>query len=227
MQVFHGSYKDIIEIDLSQSRDNRDFGKGFYVTNIRSQAEYWATRIGRIHNSEGVVTEFIFYDNAFTHWNLNVLRFDSYTEEWLDFVVMNRNPQSLIAAHDYDIVEGPVANDNVADRINDYLDNLVSKADFLKELSYHKPTHQICFCTLKSLQMIELLERKYITEIKYITRPIIEALVTEHGMEKTVATDCFYNSTTFAQLSDLSTKLYLSSWQKIHEMLENELKKQN
>jgi len=54
MQVFHGGYRKIIEIDLSQSRDNRDFGKGFYVTNIRSQAEYWATRIGRIHSTDGV-----------------------------------------------------------------------------------------------------------------------------------------------------------------------------
>jgi hypothetical protein len=224
MQVFHGGYKEIIEIDLSRSRDNRDFGKGFYVTNIRSQAEYWATRIGRIHNTKGVVTEFTFYENAFTHWDLKVLRFDGYTENWLDFVVINRNPQSPIPAHDYDIVEGPVANDNVADRINDYLDNLVSKPDFLKELSYHKPTHQICFCTLKSLQMIEPLERKYITEIKHIARPIIETLVTEYGMEKIIATDCFYNSAVFTQLSDLSTKLYLSGWQEIYELLKNELK---
>jgi hypothetical protein len=55
MQVYHGSYKTIIEIDLSRSRDNLDFGKGFYVTAIRSQAEYWATRMGRIHDTQGVV----------------------------------------------------------------------------------------------------------------------------------------------------------------------------
>ncbi|MDR3268365.1 MAG: DUF3990 domain-containing protein [Tannerella sp.] len=60
MQVYHGSYRDIIEIDLSQGWDNRDFGKGFYVTNIRSQAEYWATRIGMIR-----VSPFKPFPNAF------------------------------------------------------------------------------------------------------------------------------------------------------------------
>lgn len=58
MKVYHGSYTEIVEIDLSKSRDNRDFGKGFYVTNIRSQAEYWAVRMGKLHGTEGVVTEF-------------------------------------------------------------------------------------------------------------------------------------------------------------------------
>jgi hypothetical protein len=223
MRVYHGSYLEIIEIDLSKCRENRDFGKGFYVTNIRSQAEYWATRMGRIHNTDGIITVFTFYDNAFTHWELKVLRFDGYSEQWLDFVVMNRDPKSPIPAHDYDIIEGPVANDNVADRITDYLENRVSKADFLKELSYHKPTHQICLCTLKSLQMIEPLERQHITDIKHIARPIIEKLVTTHEMEKLDASDMFYNSNTFTQLSDISTGLYKKSWMEVYELLLQEL----
>jgi hypothetical protein len=224
MRVYHGSYLEIIEIDLSKCRENRDFGKGFYVTNIRSQAEYWATRMGRIHNTDGVITVFTFYDNAFSHWELKVLRFDSYSEQWLDFVVMNRDPKSPIPAHDYDIIEGPVANDNVADRITDYLENRVSKADFLKELSYHKPTHQICLCTLKSLQMIEPLERQHITDIKHIARPIIEKLVTTHEMEKLDASDTFYNSSTFTQLSDISNGLYKKPWMEVYELLLQELK---
>jgi hypothetical protein len=136
---------------------------------------------------------------------------------------MNRDPKSPIPAHDYDIIEGPVANDNVADRITDYLENRVSKADFLKELSYHKPTHQICFCTLKSLQMIEPLERQHITDIKHIVRPIIEKLVTTHEMEKIDASDTLYNSGTFTQLSDISTGLYKKPWMEIYELLLQEL----
>jgi hypothetical protein len=223
MKVYHGSYTEIIEIDLSKSRDSRDFGKGFYVTNIRSQAEYWAARIGKLHNTEGVVTEFTFYDNAFTHWEMKVLRFDGYTEAWLDFVVKNRDPRTLVSAHDYDIVEGPVANDNVADRIIDYLENRVSKVDFLKELSYHKPTHQICLCTLKSLQMIEPLERTYYTDIKHISRPIIEALIAEYGMIKSEASDTLYNSNVFTLLSDKTTELYLKKWEEIYSLLKKEL----
>jgi hypothetical protein len=225
MQVYHGSYKEIIEIDLSQSRDNRDFGRGFYVTNIRAQAEYWATRVGRIHNTQGFVTEYIFYDNAFTHWDLKTLRFNGYTEEWLDFVIMNRDPQSPILAHDYDIVEGPVANDNVADRIQDYLSGHISKPDFLKELSYHKPTHQICFCTLKSLQMIVAVERKHVANIKHLIRPIIEQLVAEQDMDKSAATDAVYNSKVFAQLADESTGLYQKPSTEIYRLLLQELEK--
>ncbi|MDR0603308.1 MAG: DUF3990 domain-containing protein, partial [Bacteroidales bacterium] len=59
----------------------------------------------------------------------------------------------------YDIVEGPVANDNVTDRIIEYLENRVSKADFLKELSYHRPNHQICLCTLKSFVFSQLSDK--------------------------------------------------------------------
>ncbi|MDR0738015.1 MAG: DUF3990 domain-containing protein, partial [Prevotellaceae bacterium] len=178
-------------------------------------------------NTDGVITEFTFYDNAFTHWELKVLRFDGYTEQWLDFVVLNRDPKSSMPAHDYDIIEGPVANDNVADRIIDYLEGLVSKTDFLKELSYHKPTHQICFCTLKSLQMLEPLSRKHITDIKYIARLIIEKLVTDYEMEKIDAGDAFYNSDTFTQLSNISTGLYKKPWIEIYELLLQELKLKN
>ena len=223
MRVFHGSYTAVSEIDLSKGRSNLDFGKGFYVTNIRSQAEYWATRTGRFHKTDGVVSEFEFYENAFEHYELNVLRFSGYTEQWLDFVVLNRNPESPIPAHNYDIVEGPVANDDVNDRIDDYLAGVVSKADFLKELTHHKPTHQICLCTVRSLQMIKPVDKKYYINVKHISRPIIEKLITEQKIDKHVAADMLYDSKIFSQLSDKSTGLHQKPWTEIYEMLKTEL----
>ena len=223
MRVYHGSYAVVSEIDLTKGRNNLDFGKGFYVTNIRSQAEYWATRTGRFHKTEGVVSEFEFYENAFEHYDLKVLRFSGYTEKWLDFVVLNRDPKSPIPAHDYDIVEGPVANDDVANRINDYLAELVSKDDFLKELSFHKPTHQICLCTVRSLQMIEPIDKKYYVNLKHISRPIIEMLITEQNLDKYTAADTLYNSKTFSKISDRSTELYKKQWTEMYDMLKTEL----
>jgi hypothetical protein len=120
MIVFHGSYTAVNEIDLEKGRSNLDFGKGFYVTNIRSQAEYWAERTGRFHKTNGIVSEFEFYERAFTDKRYKVLRFADYNEEWLDFVILNRDPVTEEQRHDYDIVEGPVANDEVNDRIDDY-----------------------------------------------------------------------------------------------------------
>ncbi|MCL2306462.1 MAG: DUF3990 domain-containing protein [Planctomycetaceae bacterium] len=224
MKVFHGSYILVDEIDLAQSKDYRDFGKGFYVTNIRSQAEFWAARKGGDRKTDGVVSEFEFYENAIEHCDLKVLRFSDYDERWLDFVVLNRDPQSSIPAHDYDIVEGPVANDDVNDRINDYLAGVVSKADFLGEIAYYKPTHQVCFCTVRSLQMIEPVDKKYYVYVKHISRPIIDALIAEQGCYVRDATDTFYNSKTFSELSDKTTGLYQKQWTEIYEMLKRELR---
>jgi len=211
------------EIDLSKGRINLDFGKGFYVTNIRSQAEFWAERAGAFHKTKGVVSEFEFYDNAFEYYGLNVLRFSGYTEAWLDFVMKNRDPKTPIPAHDYDIVEGPVANDDVTDRIEDYQKEIVSKADLLKELAFSKPTHQICLCTVRSLQMIELIGTTYYINVKHISKPIIGRLMMEGNFEENDAEDIFYNSNIFTQLADETSGLYEKPWQEIYGMLKKEL----
>ena len=223
MIVFHGSYMAVNEIDLTKGRSNLDFGKGFYVTNIRSQAEYWADRTGRFYQTNGVVSEFEFYERAFTDEMYKVLRFADYNEEWLDFVVLNRDSITEEQWHDYDIVEGPVANDDVNDRIDDYLAGLVPKAEFLKELAHHKPTHQICLCTARSLQMIKATDKKYYINVKHISRPIIEMLIAEHHMDKYYAADMLYNSKTFSGLSDKTTELYKKKWTEIYDMLKSEL----
>jgi hypothetical protein len=57
MQVFHGSYTEIESVDLSKCQANKDFGKGFYVTKFRKQAEEWAEIIGKVNGAAGVVTE--------------------------------------------------------------------------------------------------------------------------------------------------------------------------
>jgi hypothetical protein len=224
MKVYHGSYKIIDNIDFSFCRKRRDFGKGFYVTKILSQAKYWAVRKGEDNNTEGVVTEFEFDEDFFEDEDLKALRFSGYSENWLDFIVLNRKNKKAAPAHDYDMVEGPVANDDIATKIDDYLDGIISKSEFLKELTYHKKTHQICFCTLKSLQAIKRIKKNDIAySLKEITRPIIMNLVSEKGLDKADAADKFYNSTTFAQLADKTTKFYEKDWSKVYELLLEEL----
>lgn len=223
MRVYHGGYAKVTEIDLRKGRNKLDFGQGFYVTRIRSQAEIWAARAGRFHKTSGVVSEFEFYENAFEHFGLKVLRFPNYTEQWLDFIILNRDTKTPVPPHGYDLVEGPVANDDVNDRINDYLAGVVSKPDFLEELIHHKPTHQICFCTIRSLQMIEPLDGKYYVDVKHISKPIIKTLITEQNISKDAAVDLLYNSATFGKLSEKNTELYLKDWQEIYEMLKKEL----
>jgi len=224
MVVFHGSYTAITEIDLTKGRDNLDFGRGFYVTNIRSQAEYWAERVGRHHKTSGVVSEFEFYENAFSRFELKVLRFSGYTEQWLDFVVLNRNPQSPTPAHDYDIVEGPVADDKISRNVTKYLKGKISKDRFL-EMLRHSENHQICFCTIQSLQMLDYVEnpKDVEYEVSEIGESLLGQLSLDFSIDDETAADKFFSSKTFAQLTDASTGLYKKPWQDIYEMLKAEL----
>jgi hypothetical protein len=224
MKVYHGSYMEINEIDLSKCQPNRDFGKGFYVTNIREQAEYWADRKGSDNENNGYVTEFTFYENAFEHYGLKVLRFSEYTEDWLDFIVLNRNPNLPIPAHDYDIVEGPVADDKVTRRIFAYMEGAISRAEFLDELKFFRHTHQIAFCTVESLQMLERTIKKSELTIDNIDDAIVQALVVDYGMTEDKAIDVYFESKIYMQLIDENTGLYNKPWTDIYKMLKKELK---
>jgi hypothetical protein len=150
-------------------------------------------------------------------------RFEAYDEAWLDFVVMNRNQDIPEPAHDYDIVEGPVADDKVQNRIDSYLKGKISKADFLEELAYHEETHQICFCTLVSLQTIERIDDTPVWEIETIGESLLEALMLDRNIDEATAADLFYTSGTFARLADTSSALYQQPWTEIYQLLLQEL----
>jgi hypothetical protein len=220
MIVFHGSYTEIDTIDLSKCLPLRDFGQGFYVTKFYEQAKIWAVRKGNTYNTKGVIIEYDFHEYAFE--SLNVLRFDDYSEEWLDFVVMNRQIGTKKPAHNYDIVEGPVADDNIAQRILDYLDGDVAKQDFLQELKFkHTPSHQIALCSVESLQMIEPTKRKKYKRM--IDENITQSLVADYDFDEQKAIDVYFESNTYKQLIDISTKLHEKDWQEIYQMLKIEL----
>ena len=225
MRVYHGSYLKIDVIDLEKCEIGKDFGRGFYVTKLREQAAFWAERKGLSHQTTGIVTAFDFNENAFQYFHLKVLQFDLYNEEWLDFVAMNTNPKAKQPTHDYDIIEGPVADDKIATRINDYLAGKVSKQDFLEELRFIRETHQICFCTARALQMLDYIDNPgdISFEISKIGEQIVEKLMTDHDMDVMQAADLFYDSKTFTQLAQASTKLYEKSWPEIFEILRKEL----
>jgi len=229
MRVFHGSYTKIDTIDLSKCEIGKDFGQGFYVTKIKEQAEFWAERKGLNNKTEGVVTEFEFNENAFRYFNLKTLSFAEYDENWLDFVAKNRDTSLPQPTHDYDIVEGPIADDRIATRIKTYLKGKISKQQFLEELKFMKKTHQICFCTGRSLQMLDYVEnsKDIEYEISEIGEPLLEQLVLDFGIDEEKAADLFYSSKTFGKLADESTELYKKLWQEIYEMVKLELKNEN
>jgi hypothetical protein len=221
MIIYHGSYEEIVKSDLSKSVPNKDFGRGFYTTKKREQAEIWARRRGEHHGTSGFVSDFDFNENAFFDNNYKTLRFTGYTEEWFDFVVSNRNRKIALPVHDYDIVEGPVADDDIFNRIDNYLNGKISKKDFLADLAQFPDSHQICFCTVKSLHSIERVKQA-LYDIRKIGMSIVDSIATDYNLSEADSEDLYFTSDTYAKLSDENTILHKKPWLEIYEMLKKE-----
>jgi hypothetical protein len=224
MRVYHGSHMVIDEIDLEKCQWGKDFGRGFYVTSLRSQAEIWAKRMGRKQGNDGVVTEFEFKEHICRFNKMKILRFDGYTGNWLDFIILNRTNEVEQQAHDYDIIEGNVANDEVAARVFDYQNGLVSKDALLEELKHKAPNHQLCFCTMQSLQALVPAKNDIDIRIIHIDNKIVEALMSDYHKDEIEAPATYYKSKTYSLLADPTTGLYEKDWTEIYKLLLSELK---
>lgn len=121
----------------------KDFGYGFYCTNFEIQAKRWALTKKNRH----VVNVYSYTENE----NLNCLIFKEMSDEWLDFVVSSRQGER----HDYDIVEGPMADDTIWNYVDDFARGMISRAAFWELVKFKYPTHQIVFCTEAALKCLE------------------------------------------------------------------------
>ena len=148
MTLYHGSYLEIPEPDLIHSRSNVDFGRGFYVTPLYKQAEKWCSKFKRRGNA-GIISQYTFDESRESE--LDVLKFDSYSEQWLDFVLNCRSGNDTA---DYDLVAGGVANDKVFNTVELFFDGLIDKKEAISRLRYEKPNLQICFRTEKALSLL-------------------------------------------------------------------------
>jgi hypothetical protein len=223
MKVYHGSYTEIEKIDLNRCEVGKDFGQGFYVTKLHKQAETWAIRKGKPKQTTGIITEFDFDEDIPEVMELKVLKFEDYDEKWLDFVVLNRkNKSKKQQAHDYYIIEGPVADDRITEQIQDYIDGIISKEKFLNDLIY-LPSHQICFCTIQSLQALTLSKPIINSKIRHIGNDVLQALMTDYGINEIEAADKYYTSKTYTKLADEVTEFYKKDWTEIYKLLKQEL----
>jgi len=221
--VYHGGYVPIEEINLEKCRPYTDFGKGFYVTKFKNHAENWAKKIGKHHNSDGFVSVFNFIESSFVDYICKKKTFNGYTEEWLDFIVENRNEESTVPLHNFDIVEGPVANDKVQNKLQYYIRGDISKKDFLEDLTYHEETHQVCFCTLASLQTLKYVDRDLTKYIELISENVLNALVKDKEIDVNQASELFYSSKMFKDIADKETGLYKRNLEEIYKIFLGEV----
>lgn len=140
--IYHGSNVEVSNPKILVNGHYKDFGYGFYCTNIEKQAKRWAiTRKG-----DSVVNRYKYTpDNK-----LKVLSFEEMSDGWLDFVAASRKG----IEHNYDIVEGPMADDQIWNYVEGFISGKVSREVFWGLVKFSYPTHQIVFCTEEAIKTL-------------------------------------------------------------------------
>ena len=140
--IYHGSNVEVSTPRILQNGFYKDFGYGFYCTNYEKQAKRWAmTRKGA-----SIVNQYEYIPNN----ELKMLQFDKMTDEWLDFIVDCRRG----IEHNYDIVEGAMADDQIWNFVEEFVNGKISINAFWELIKFSYPTHQIVFCTEKALKTL-------------------------------------------------------------------------
>lgn len=140
--VYHGSNVEVSVPRILQNGFYKDFGYGFYCTSYEKQAKRWAmTRKG-----ESILNRYEYR----LHPDLKVLSFVEMIDEWLDFVVDCRRG----IEHDYDIVEGPMADDQIWNFVEGFVAGRIPREAFWGLVKFNYPTHQIVFCTEAALSTL-------------------------------------------------------------------------
>lgn len=140
--IYHGSNVEVSKSRILQNGFYKDFGYGFYCTAFKKQAERWAlTRKGN-----SIVNCYKYVPKS----NLKVLTFNEMSDEWLDFVANCRNGSE----HNFDIVEGPMADDQIWNYVEGFIDGRISRKAFWELVKFNYPTHQIVFSTQEALDTL-------------------------------------------------------------------------
>lgn len=140
LTVYHGGTVKIEHPLVSVGRDNLDFGKGFYVTDIREQAISWSSRAANTGKPQLLNIYSLDIDNVKKEYRF--LHFPAYDKKWLEFIVNCR--RGMTAWRNYDIIEGGVADDRVIDTVNLYMLDIIPVDLAIERLARHKPNNQIC-----------------------------------------------------------------------------------
>ena len=159
MILFHGSNLKILDIDLSKCRPNKDFGRGFYLTDIREQAAQMARRVARLYGGFPWVSAFEFDETATSSVDVKTLVFENPNKDWALFVLNNRNKRFKDVSdplcnqdNKYDIVTGPVANDDIAFLFRTFTSGLIDMDALVRGLEYKSLTSQYSFHTENALK---------------------------------------------------------------------------
>lgn len=139
---------------MSWSAERRDSGKGFYTTTISAQAERWAAN-KRIRDNEPYA--FVYVYEVLIPATLKVKKYDGLSEEWLKMVRKNREWGGV--QHDYDIVIGPVANDDTMLTVSRYIQGIYSVEEAIERLRFSNVNDQVFFHSEEAIKCLSRVRR--------------------------------------------------------------------
>jgi hypothetical protein len=155
MKLYHGSNVEVAEPRLMSGVRALDFGRAFYLTPDCEQAARWArTTVLRRGEGSAVVSVYEFDEVAASA--LRSLHFDAPDADWLRYVTRNRT--GMLVDVDYDIVSGPVANDNTMPVLNLYFKGAYSEEEALRRLLPQRLKGQFALKTDAALSCLTFLE---------------------------------------------------------------------
>lgn len=161
MTLYHGSLEIVEKPAILEPNHTMDYGKGFYTTTSKDQADKWVIRkITAVNQPKGFTNIYSFDETVLD--TLKVLKFDSPDEAWLDFVMNNRTDKNF--THDYDIVYGPVANDRVYAAFAFYEEEMLDKQGLIRELRAYKLADQLLFHTEKALNYLHFVKAEEVSK---------------------------------------------------------------
>lgn len=155
MKLYHGSNVEVRKPCLISSKRLLDFGAGFYLTSDFEQAKKWAVRTAK-NRGENIPLISVFQIEEFEMNNLRILLFEKADKEWLRYISANRTGKNL--TENYDIVIGPVANDQTIRTINNYLKGYLSEDIAIQLLLPQKLKDQYTFKTERALAILNFIE---------------------------------------------------------------------
>lgn len=153
MILYHGTNVDFDVIDIEKSNPYKDFGKGFYLTDIKEQAERMAQRKVKFYGGSPVVQTYEFDERELDGKHVKVLRFSKPCEDRAVFIHNNRN-HSDIFSHDYDVVVGPIVDDGIAYLLGRYDEGTITLSELVRGLDFKHLNNQYFFGTPKALNLL-------------------------------------------------------------------------
>lgn len=155
LTLYHGAVADFDKIDLAESKNRRDFGKGFYTTVLEKQATEWAYRKSlREKERKYFVYRYLFAKDE----TISIKYFDALNKEWLEFIKQNRSKGGI--QHGFDVVIGPVADDDTMETVQLYIGGVLTADEAVERLRYNDVNNQVSFHTEKALETLKFVRRE-------------------------------------------------------------------